>query len=117
MDDFAVSDAPVLAADVRLRYAAQMSLNVTLALTAAFLTLGVFAGWRGGRPPNPHSGPRMIPWRMIMLLSAAAMGTISLILLAIVWRTRRFKPPRGYMAFAIFVAAAPIIALAGRLMT
>jgi len=71
VDDFAVSDAPVLAADVRLRYAAQMSLNVTLALTAAFLTLGVFAGWRGGRPPNPHSGPRMIPWRMIMLLSAA----------------------------------------------
>lgn len=71
MDGFAVSDAPALAAGVRLRYAAQMSLNVTLALTAAFLTLGVFAGWRGGRPPNPHSGPRMIPWRMIMLLSAA----------------------------------------------
>jgi hypothetical protein len=71
VDGFAVSDAPALAAGVRLRYAAQMSLNVTLALTAAFLTLGVFAGWRGGRPPNPHSGPRMIPWRMIMLLSAA----------------------------------------------
>lgn len=71
MDGFTVTDAPALAAGVRLGYAAQMSLNVTLALTAAFLTLGLFAGWRGARPPNPHAGPRMIPWRLIMLLSAA----------------------------------------------
>jgi hypothetical protein len=51
----------------------------------------------------------------IMLLSAAVMGTLSLMLLALVWRTRVVKPPRGYMAFAMLVAAAPIIALAGRL--
>lgn len=72
MDGFAISDAPALAAGVRLRYAAHMSLNVTLALAATFLTLGLFAGWRGARAPNPHAGPRMIPWRLIMLLSAAA---------------------------------------------
>jgi hypothetical protein len=53
----------------------------------------------------------------IMLLSAAAMGTISLVLLGIVWRTRRLKPPRGYMAFATLVAVAPILALMGRLLT
>lgn len=52
----------------------------------------------------------------IMLLSAAVMGTISLVLLAVVWRTRQLKPPRGYMTFAALVAAAPIVALAGRLM-
>jgi hypothetical protein len=52
----------------------------------------------------------------IMLLSAAAMGTISLALLAVVWRARQLKPPRGYMAFATLATAAPIIALIGRLL-
>ena len=33
--------------------------------------LAVFAGWRGARPADPLKGVRMIPWRMIMLLSAA----------------------------------------------
>lgn len=51
----------------------------------------------------------------IMLISAAMMGAISLALLAIVWRTRRVKPPRGYLWFAALVAIAPIMALAGRL--
>jgi hypothetical protein len=54
---------------------------------------------------------------VIMLLSAAAMGTISLVLLGVVWRTRRLKPPRGYMAFATLVAVAPVVALVGRLLT
>jgi hypothetical protein len=51
----------------------------------------------------------------IMLLSAAVMGAISLVLLAIVWRTRRLKPPRGYLVFATLVAIAPLVALVGRL--
>ena len=49
----------------------QMSFPTTLAIAAALLSLAVFAGWRGARPSNPAKGPRMIPWRMIMLLSAA----------------------------------------------
>ncbi len=49
----------------------QMSLSLTLALTAALLGLAAFAAWRGARAPNPHRGPRMIPWRLIMLLAAA----------------------------------------------
>jgi hypothetical protein len=53
----------------------------------------------------------------IMLLSASVMGAISLVLLASVWRTRRMKPPRGYVAFAVLVAAAPVIALVSRLLT
>ncbi|MDB5425341.1 MAG: hypothetical protein JWQ29_2757 [Phenylobacterium sp.] len=48
-----------------------MSLQLTLALAAGLLALTVFAGWRGARPPNPLKGPRMIPWRMIMLIAAA----------------------------------------------
>jgi hypothetical protein len=50
-----------------------MSLPLTLAIAAALLGLAVFAGWRGARAPNPLRGPRMIPWRMIMLLSAAGL--------------------------------------------
>jgi hypothetical protein len=48
-----------------------MDLMVTLEVAAGFLALAVFAGWRGARPPNPHRGPRLAPWRFIMLLSAA----------------------------------------------
>ena len=49
-----------------------MSLSVTLALISAALALTVFAGWRGARPWDPRKGVRMMPWRIIMLLSATA---------------------------------------------
>jgi hypothetical protein len=50
-----------------------MDLNLTLALTAAFLAVAVFAGWRGARPPDFLKGPRMIPWRFIMVTAAAGL--------------------------------------------
>ena len=49
-----------------------MDLTVTLALVAAAVALTVFAGWRGARPWDPRRGVRMIPWRLIMVLAAAA---------------------------------------------
>jgi hypothetical protein len=49
-----------------------MDLTVTLALFAAAVALTVFAGWRGARPWDPRRGVRMVPWRLIMVLSAAA---------------------------------------------
>jgi hypothetical protein len=64
-----------------------------------------------------RSGPPAQPARAleaIMLLSAAIMGAASLALLPVVWRTRRLKPPQGYVVFAAFVAVAPIIVLIGR---
>ncbi|HEX8471507.1 MAG TPA: hypothetical protein VF633_10370 [Brevundimonas sp.] len=46
-----------------------------LSLTLIFLAIGVvvtlFAGWRGARPTDLMKGPRMIPWRFLMLLSGA----------------------------------------------
>jgi hypothetical protein len=51
----------------------QMSLPVTLAIAAALLVLALAAGWLGARPPNPHRGPRMAPWRFIMLLAVAGL--------------------------------------------
>jgi hypothetical protein len=50
-----------------------MDMTLTLEVAAGFLALAVFAGWRGARPPNPHRGPRLAPWRFIMLLSAAVL--------------------------------------------
>jgi hypothetical protein len=48
-----------------------MDLNVTIGLAAGLATLAAFAGWRGARPPDPKRGPRLMPWRMLMLLAAA----------------------------------------------
>ncbi len=55
-----------------------VSLTLTLILLFACVALTALAGWRGARPPNVHAGPRMMPWRFLMLLSAA-MATLLLI--------------------------------------
>jgi hypothetical protein len=48
-----------------------MSFVVTLSLLIACLAIAVFAGWRGARAPDLLRGPRLLPWRFIMLLCAA----------------------------------------------
>ena len=50
-----------------------MDMTLTLALSAAALALGVFAGWRGARPWDPRQGVRMIPWRLVMLLAGTGL--------------------------------------------
>lgn len=50
---------------------ATMSLTLTLILLAVAAPLTVFAGWRGAQAPNVIKGPRMVPWRFVMLMSAA----------------------------------------------
>jgi hypothetical protein len=47
-----------------------MDLIITLALLAAVVGLGALCAWLGGRPPNPFKGPRLIPYRLLMLLCA-----------------------------------------------
>ena len=53
--------------------ASHMDITLTLEIAAGLLALAVFAGWRGARPPNPHRGPRLIPWRFLMLAAAACL--------------------------------------------
>ncbi len=48
-----------------------MDLPVTLGLAAVGLGLTLVFGWFGARPPNLKRGPRLIPHRFLMLLSAA----------------------------------------------
>lgn len=60
-----------------------MSLSVTLVLIVAAVALTVFAGWRGARPWDPRKGVRMIPWRVIMLLSATAVFILAIHLAAL----------------------------------
>ena len=42
-----------------------------MALAAGLAAVAAFAGWRGARAPDLKRGPRLVPWRMIMLLAAA----------------------------------------------
>ena len=49
-----------------------MDIALTLSLAGGFLALALFSGWRGARPFDPRRGPRMAPWRLMMMLSAAA---------------------------------------------
>lgn len=50
-----------------------MDLTVTLALGGALLALTVFSGWMGARPPDFRRGPRLIPYRFLMLMGAAGL--------------------------------------------
>ncbi len=45
-----------------------MDLAFTIALTATFLILAVVCGWFGARPINVLKGPRMVPWRPLMMV-------------------------------------------------
>ena len=44
-----------------------MTVPVTLALICALMGVALFCGWRGARPPDLQRGPRMIPWRLLMV--------------------------------------------------
>ncbi|HSZ50302.1 MAG TPA: hypothetical protein VK801_01915 [Caulobacteraceae bacterium] len=46
-----------------------MALVPTAVLAACALALTVLFGWLGARPANPRRGPRLVPWRFLMLLA------------------------------------------------
>ena len=49
-----------------------MDVIITLALIGAAVGLAALFGWLGARPANPLRGPRMVPYRLLMILCAAA---------------------------------------------
>lgn len=48
-----------------------MTLPVTLGLIGLFAALGLLCAWRGAAPPDPHRGPRLVPYRFLMVLCGA----------------------------------------------
>ena len=44
----------------------------TLIAGAASIALTVLFGWLGARPPNYAKGPRLAPWRPLMMICALA---------------------------------------------
>jgi hypothetical protein len=48
-----------------------MSLQSTILVLALAVAFAAFCGWRGARRWNVIKGPRMIPWRFLMLLAFA----------------------------------------------
>ncbi|WP_292230466.1 hypothetical protein [Brevundimonas sp.] len=65
-----------------------MTLTTTLILLSAAVAVMVFCGWRGARAPDPFKGPRMIPWRFLMI-GAAAVAMLLLIHLATLFGAAR----------------------------
>lgn len=51
----------------------RMDIALTLALAGGLLAVALFCGWRGARPYEPIKGPRMAPWSLLMMLSAAGL--------------------------------------------
>ncbi len=49
-----------------------MDLLATLITLAVLSTLTLFCGWRGARPPNILKGPRLMPWRPMMMACVVA---------------------------------------------
>jgi hypothetical protein len=58
-----------------------MTPAVQLTLAASCAAVAVLCGWRGAQPPDPLRGPRLIPWRFLMVLAGA--GTVLLLVSAV----------------------------------
>ncbi len=56
----------------RSRHQTGMDLAITLGGVLAAAALGVAFGWMGARAPDLRRGPRLVPYRFLMLLCAAA---------------------------------------------
>lgn len=53
-----------------------VSLAVTVSIAAVAALLAVLFGWLGARKPDPARGPRLAPYRFLMLASAAVVLTM-----------------------------------------
>lgn len=66
-----------------------MDLATTLVLLALCLGLAALCGWRGARAPDLLRGPRMMPWRGLMLVFA----TVAFFLLIHLGALAGLRPP------------------------
>ena len=83
----------------------------TLSVTTTFLCDIGAAVTRLLSGPGPQ-GVRVAALSGLLLFSASVTGLLVLVLLLVVLNMRRQAPPRGYIVFALLVAAAPLLAIA-----
>jgi len=50
-----------------------MDLPITITAAVVFLAFALFCGWRGARPINVLKGPRLMPWRPLMMVSVVGL--------------------------------------------
>lgn len=70
-----------------------MSWTATLISTALTVAVVVFCGWRGAQPPNLTRGPRLFPYRLLMLLGIAV---LVFMLVHMAGMIGLLPPPRRY---------------------
>ena len=73
----------------RLAYGSEMDIRVLLGIAGGCAAVAGFAGWRGARPPDLSKGPRLIPWRAIMVVLA----TVAVACLGMAARMAGVNPP------------------------
>lgn len=69
--------------------------TVSVLITAVLLA--VFCGWRGARPWDIRKGPRMMPWRFLMLLCVTVVIVMLVHLLNLVGMPTGQNQPRYEM--------------------
>jgi len=72
----------------------ELNLSLTVILTIVCGLFTALFGYMGGRPMNPHKGPRMVPWRFLMLLGFTA--TLFLIVHLLNLIGIQTKPPEQF---------------------
>ena len=70
-----------------------MGTAATIAIAAAAASLGALFGWLGARAPDPTRGPRLAPWRFLMLLCAAVVMLMAVHLVNLAGITTGSCPP------------------------
>ncbi|MFT4074616.1 MAG: hypothetical protein QM647_03725 [Asticcacaulis sp.] len=72
----------------------ELSLTLTLILAIVFGLFTALFGFLGARPMDPNKGPRMVPWRFLMLLTFTAALLLVVHLLNLMGI--QTKPPERY---------------------
>ncbi len=49
-----------------------MDFTTNLLCAIVALAIAMVCGWRGARPPDLKAGPRLVPWRLLMVTAGTA---------------------------------------------
>jgi hypothetical protein len=70
-----------------------MSWTATLIFAVATLAVVLGCGWRGAQAPNPRRGPRLFPYRLVMLLASALLFVL---IVHMAGMAGLLPPPKGF---------------------